>query len=434
MSRHGFRFVHATCLCLDEHLIGTGPLSADERSLAEDATFAAWEGIVETCLDAQAEFLILSGNSFNAKTNSLRARVSLEKGFEKLAAQQISVFVVPGTMDPASAWKRNLHLPPNVTILNSEDQEPVAVVADQRVLASIYIVASANSDEAKWSEAGPAAFQRHQTPFRIGVVGVGTPIRWEEGQAVPLEHHDGGRAAATLVKTAIEQKTNYLALSDGFPRTEYMKSGVAHDPGCAQSLSSEVTGSRGCSVVNVDISGEVMIDAVAVAPIRWEEFSIQLESHSNQTDLVEKMALMLMEQVPDNDERLWIVTWRVSGEGRLVESLSQQKIQEELWKKLEEEMAGERSIRRIHRLESGVRKLGERAQQKGTATGSGLLHDFQTILNESPDLLIDEVRKELLELDWMKQNDAKAIREAVQHLVKSGLLRRSQAIAGNWLE
>ncbi|WP_437228258.1 metallophosphoesterase family protein [Planctomicrobium sp. SH661] len=435
MSRHGFRFVHATCLCLDEHLVGIGPLSAEDRALAEDATFRAWNGIVDTCIGAQVEFLLLTGNSFNAKTNSLRARVALEKGFEKLAAHDISVFVVPGPLDPLSAWKRSLHLPPNVTLLNDEDHEPVAVMSDQKVLASIYVVATAHSDESKWSAAGPAAFQRHQTPFRIGLVGTGTPVRWEGGEPVALEHHDGGTAAATLLKTAIEHKTDYIALGEGFPLTEYLKSGIAHDPGCAQSLSNEVCGSRGCSVVNVDSTGEVSIDAVAVAPIRWEDIPLHLESHTNQRDLVEKMALTMLEQVPDNDERLWIVTWRVSGEGKLLDSLSEPAAQAELWKQLEAEMTGERAIRRVHRLERGSRKSSEPRQQKaGAAAGSGLLNDFQIILNEGPDALIEEVRRELLELDWMKQNDARFIREAVQHLSRKSLIRRAQTLAGQWLE
>jgi len=435
MSRHGFRFVHATCLCLDEHLIGTGALAAQDRALAEDATFRAWDGIVETCLGAQVEFLLLNGNSFNAKTNSLRARVALEKGFEKLAAQNISVFIVPGPLDPFPAWKRGLRLPPNVVLLNDEDHEPVAVMNDQKMLASIYVIATAQADESRWSENGPAAFQQYQAPFRIGLVGIGTPIRWEHGKPVPLEHHDGGTAAATLLTTAINHKTDYIALGEGTPFTEYHKSGVAHDPGCAQSLTSRITGSRGCSVVNVDATGEVSIDAVAVAPIRWDEYAISLESHTNPSDLVEKMALVMMEQVPDNDERLWIVTWRLIGEGPLLDSLSQQTAQADLWKKLEGELTGENSIRRVYRLERGIASpLDSKLPSTITTTGGGLLHDFQVLLNESPAELYEEVRREILELDWIKENDARFIREAVQHLSRPNLLRRAQTAAGRYLE
>ncbi|SFI37948.1 metallophosphoesterase family protein [Planctomicrobium piriforme] len=432
MSRQGFRFVHATCLCLDEHLTGTGALSAEDRQLAEDATFRAWDGIVETCIGAQVEFLLLTGNSFNTKTNSLRARVALEKGFEKLAAQHISVFVVPGTLDPATGWKKNVHLPPNVTLLGEDDQEPVAVMRDQRVMASIFVVATPNSDETRWSDAGPAALSRHQTPFRIGLVAAGTPLHWSNGQPLPAAAPGNSSAAATLVQAAIDHHTNYIALGDGLPRTEYFKGGIAHDPGCAQALSRQVTGSRGCTVINVDSDGDVTLDSVAVAPIRWEEIPVSIESHNNQNDLTERMALAMMELTPDNDERLWIVTWRLSGSGPLFDSLSAGPAQQELWKKLESELTGEKQVRRLHRLERSVDRPMPATPQKVGETR--LLQDFQAILHESGDALLDQVRRELLELDWMKHHDARAIREVLNQLSRPGVFRRTQAVAAHWLE
>ena len=42
MSLNGFRFVHATSLMLDEPLVGTGPLTGEDRLLAEESTFQTW--------------------------------------------------------------------------------------------------------------------------------------------------------------------------------------------------------------------------------------------------------------------------------------------------------------------------------------------------------------------------------------------------------
>lgn len=433
MSRQGFRFVHATSLCLDEHLTGTGVLSPEDRQLAEDATFRAWEAIVDTCIGAQVEFLLLTGNSFNAKTNSLRARVALEKGFEKLAAHHISVFVVPGVLDPVSGWKRNISLPPNVTLLTADDHEPIAVMRDQRVMASIFVVATPNSDETKWTGAGPTALGKHQTPFRIGLVAAGAPLRWVNGQPEVDPAQSTVTAPAKLVQAAISQRTDYIALGEGVPRTEYFNGGIAHDPGCSQSLTRAVTGSRGCSVVNVDEIGEVTIDAVAVAPIRWEDFSITVEAHHNQNDLTERMALALMELTPDNDERLWIITWKISGSGLLFDSLSDPKAKEELWRKLESELTGERAVRRLHRMERSV-DAPIAAVVSNNPGETRLLLDFQDILKESGDQLLDQLRRELQDLDWMKHHDTRALREAVGQLSKQGVYRRAQALAAQWLQ
>ncbi|HWL10114.1 MAG TPA: hypothetical protein VNQ76_17040 [Planctomicrobium sp.] len=432
MSRQSFRFVHATSLCLDEHLTGTGALSADDRKLVEDATFLSWDGIVETCVRAQVEFLLLTGNSFNAKTNSLRARVALEKGFEKLAAHQISVFVVPGTLDPIAGWKKNVHLPPNVTLLTADDHEPIAVMNDQRVLASISVIATPHSDETRWKDSRSSVSSQHQTPFRIGLVAAGTVLTWANGRPVSESTNGDRSAAAALVQAAIDQRTDYIALGEGVPATEHFNGGVAHDPGCAQSLTRSVTGSRGCSIVNVDHQGDATIDAVAVAPIRWEDLLVSIEPHHGLNDLCERMALALMELTVDDDERLWILTWKLAGTGRLFDSLSEPAKREELWKKLEAEMTGERAVRRLHRLERSVDQPVVTAPPKAGETR--LLADFQQILRESGDPLYEQLRRELLEENWIDRPDTRAVREVLGQLSRQNVYRRAQALASQWLE
>ena len=433
MSRQGFRFVHATCLCLDEPLVGTGTLSREDRELAEDATFLTWDGIVQTCLASQCEFLLLTGNSFDASVNSLRARVALERGFEKLAAHEISVFIAPGSRDPAGAWRRRFSLPPNVTVLADEDQDPVAVVRDQRTIASVYLVATAQSDEANWNASGPAALQRNQGPFQIGLVPAGTPIHWESGRPVPIQQTGVTSTAAALVKAAIEHQVDYLALGEGVPRTEHFASGIAHDPGCAQSLSAAISGSRGCSVVNVATDRTVTIDPVAVAPIRWETVQLNVDRSTNWNDLAERMALAMMERIADNDERLWIATWRLTGEGTVFESLADRSAQDKLWAQVEAELEGETEVRRAHRLERVVFRDPE-AQEPDERPATGLLADFEELLDTDPDGHFELVQRELLSRDWMSLPEMAPLRQAVQRLSRERVQRRAKSLAAHWLD
>ncbi|WP_437204207.1 metallophosphoesterase family protein [Planctomicrobium sp. SH664] len=426
MSRLGFRFVHATCLCLDEPLVGTGPLSPEEREIAEDATFRAWDGIVETCIAAQVEFLLLTGNSFNSKVNSLRARVALEKGFEKLAAHDISVFIAAGSLDPLSSWRRGVHLPPNVTLLADEDQEPVAVMRDQRVLASISVLATPFGDPHRIHANGAATASRHQTPFRIGLVAAGTGITFEQGQ------WQAPASAEAAIRLAIEQQTDYIAIGEGNPATEYFATGLMHDPGCAQALSGQVTGSRGCTVVDVSATGSVTLDAVAIAPVRWERIELTVDRHSNWTDLAEKMALAVMERAADNDEKMWIVNWRINGEGTVYDALAEAGPQQELWTLLQKELTGETEVRRVFRIERATHRQPDPKAPHVQSTG--LLQEFQRLLEESQDHLVERVRRELADLDWMKSAEAKVVRETLQHLPGGAISRRARALAAEWLD
>ncbi|MCA8999118.1 MAG: hypothetical protein KDA80_19105 [Planctomycetaceae bacterium] len=431
MSRDAFRFVHATSLRLDEPLSGTGMLSPDDRALAEDATFYAFEQIVETTIGAQADFLLLTGNCFHSRTQSLRARVALEKGFERLAAHQVAVYISPGSQDPASSWRTLIHLPPNVTLLSDEEQEPVAVMRDGRVLAAVYIVASPHSDETKWSASGPTVMQRHQAPFRIGIVPAGTPLAWKDGRPVAINNLGLSRAAVTLVETAIADQTEYLALGEGLPRTEYYPGGLAHDPGCSQSLDGTVSGSRGCTVVNVPVHGSVTMDSVAVAPVRWETISLVVEPSHNWDDLVERMALAVMERVADNDERLWILNWRISGQGPIFDSLPDRNSQHELWELVEAELEGETDVRRSHRLIS-VENYGPVDSNRSAPTG--LLRQFLEILDGLDGKDFDHVRQLMHKHPAFERMDWRQAKDLLDRTGFTGVERQTRELAARWLD
>ena len=428
MPHPSFRFVHATSLCLDEPLVGTGPLSSADRILAEEATLLAWNGIVQTCLTTQVDFLLLTGNSFDSRNQSLRARVALQKGTEQLSTAQIPVYVVAGDRDSASAWRRLVTLPSNVTLLSDEEHPPVSVRREGREIASIFVVASSESDEARWSASGPTVLDTTRSAFRIGVVPAGTPIRWDQGIPQPLDGPGRSHAAATLVRSAMDHNVDYLALGEGTPRTIELASGLAHDPGSPQGLSAHASGLRGCSVIDVSPSG-IRADRVAVAPIRWEELTIDVDRHTNWDDLVERMALMVMEREPDNDEQLWIIHWKLSGEGQVFDSLAEANRSGELWELLEAELESEHEVRRLHRLERRTNRVSVDEQ----AHPAGLLSGFDEVLQESPDRLVESVKREMLAQAWLAAPHMKIVHECLQQTPVRGLVRRARSAASEWL-
>lgn len=430
MSRHGFRFVHATNLRLDEPLIGTGVLNGEDRELAEQATILAWDAVVDTCLATQAEFLLLTGNCFDHRTQSLRARVALERGLEKLDAHHIDVFIIPGHLDPVSAWKKWVRLPPNVSLIGDEQQEPVAIVRNNKVLASVFAIATPETDEANWNGAGPAVLQDSSGNFQIGLIPAGTPVRWENGKPTALNSPGVSSSAASLAQTAIERGVQFIACGEGVPLTERIRKTAVHDPGPIQSLSKNVTGSCGCSVIDVDESSEVRIDEVALAPIRWEDIEINIDRHTNWNDLVERMALIVMDRVADSDEQLWIMNWRIAGEGKIFDSLREASSEAELWDLLEAELDGESDVRRAHRLERMTKQLLE---PESLEESTGLMLDFEEILQEEGAKIVEQLRREILKEEWLQRADARLVQQAISHASSRSLIRQAESIAGHWL-
>lgn len=431
MSRQGFRFIHATNMRLDEPLVGTGVLAREDRDLAEQATLLAWDEIVETCLSAQVDFLLLTGNCFDHRSQSLRARAALERGLEKLDAHHLEVFIAPGNLDPHSVWKRWVRLPPNVTLLGDEQQDPVAIVRDGSVLASLFTIATPETDESNWQGAGPVALHASSSGFQIGVLPAGTPLRWKEGRPVALQQPGVSGAAARLVEGALRRGVHYIACGEGVPLTFQTDAGYIHDPGPPQSLSKQVSGSCGCTVVAVEPGGEIRLDDVAVASIRWEDISITIDRHTNWNDLVERMALQVMECIADNDERLWLMNWRVQGEGKLFDALQEPGSEQELWDLLEAELEGETEVHRRHRLERMTRQLLEEETQQAA---TGLLREIQSILEEQGKQLVEATRRELLESSWLQRPELRSVQQSISQASSRAIRTEAEAIASRWFD
>jgi hypothetical protein len=144
------------------------------------------------------------------------------------------------------------------------------------------------------------------------------------------------------------------------------------------------------------------------------------------------MALVLMEQVPDDSERLRIIRWRLSGEGGTFEKLAEPASQQQLFEKLEAELAGEDKLRRVHRLERELRRVA--SAESPLAVATGLAREFELLLHETLDEQFDEARRELLEQDWLRQAEARPLKEMLQQASRGRVARRAAALAAQWLE
>ncbi len=91
------RFIHAANIRLDVPVsVQTSETLTEELRFAfEDATLFAFDEVIDACIKRDVDFLLLSGNVFIEADRSLRARLALLKGFNKLNDKNIHVFVLP---------------------------------------------------------------------------------------------------------------------------------------------------------------------------------------------------------------------------------------------------------------------------------------------------------------------------------------------------
>lgn len=174
------RFIHAANIRLDVPVsVQTAESLTDELRFAfEDATLHAFEEVIEASIRHDVDFLLLSGNVFVEADRSLRARLSLLRGVNRLEKHDIQVFVLPGDSDPPEAWRAIPEMPKNVIVCYSSNPEPEQLYVQDRLattFSSSMWFGEADAFGIRVLAKGIDSIQ----PFRIGVV---SKAKYEEAR------------------------------------------------------------------------------------------------------------------------------------------------------------------------------------------------------------------------------------------------------------
>ena len=132
------RFVHAADLHLDSPFVGIRAAAPDNVARAlHDATFAAYENIIEFCIDERVDALLVAGDVYDSSDRSLRAQLRFVEGLKRLDDAGIRSFVCHGNHDPLDGWEARLDYPPGCTRFGP-DFEAVPVFEDDPERAVVH--------------------------------------------------------------------------------------------------------------------------------------------------------------------------------------------------------------------------------------------------------------------------------------------------------
>ena len=422
MALEPFRFIHATGLHLDQPLLAAGGLSGEDRHLVEDATLRAFGNLIDTCLSEQVEFLLLTGDAFDAPTKSLRARRALETGLARLSEHKIPVIIMPGSIDPPAAW-RKLKLPSQATVFLGEDDEPVRLTRDGKPLAVIYSVANAQFDD---SHRRAPSFTRKKNGFRIGLVGAGTAVQFDGNTPRPLAEPKSPTGPAAAVQAAIAAELDYLALGSGERGQLKFKEGIGHCPGDLQPRSPESTGPSGFSLVDVRSEGSCQCRLIPAAPVRYENVNVEVGPDLSFDGLVEKMSLSLLEHEALPSEELWLVRWTLRGCGELFNSLADRKRQDELFEFVDHELGSTGGPRRRHQLNRVPQAIS--VSDDIDDGPHQLLLDFLEQIDVGLMPAIETLRDDAATANWPQAPWARHVKLAVQRMKVQNVAEQARIV------
>ncbi len=307
-----FSFVHAADLHLDSPFRALAAEDPHVAKVLSEATFEAFERLVELCLQRKPLFLAVAGDVYDEADRGVRAQLRFLNGLRVLDAAGVRSFVVHGNHDPHEAWSHRLRWPEGAHIFGTAEPETVRV---EQAGAPVAAVTGISYAARRVSENLAARF----TPAHPGLF-----------QVALLHCNCGGNAAhADYAPCALNQLAgagfDYWALGHVHTRAILNTEPHVVYPGNPQGLHINEQGPRGCYVVEVDDRNRVArAEFVPLDGVRWAQCSVAIDGIDSIDALAENLLAALEALRAGNDGRHVVCRLRLEGRGPLYETLRNQ--------------------------------------------------------------------------------------------------------------
>ena len=261
-----FRFVHAADLHIDSPFAGVGDADNRVATRLREATYEAFQNLVDLCINQNADFLVIAGDVYDGADRSVRAQLRFRDGLSKLANAGIQSFVVHGNHDPLDGWQSSISWPEGVHIFGATPEWKNFEKNGEVV----------------------AAVQGMSYPTREVTDNLATQFSPPESGnlfAIGLLHANVGANSAhpnyapCTVEDLSQSGIDYWALGHVHTRQTLKRAApVIAYPGNTQGRHPNETGARGALVVDVDPSGASKSEFVALDVVRYERGEVDISN------------------------------------------------------------------------------------------------------------------------------------------------------------
>lgn len=396
-----FRFIHSADLHLDSKFAGMRGLSEDIRQHLRESTFTALRHLIELAVAEQVDFIVISGDIYDAADSSLRAHLSLQAAFEELGNHGIHVYLIHGNHDPLDGPRLQIKNAGHVHVFGTEVESYTATRrSDQQEVASISGIS-----------------------YPTAKVTENTALKFHRDPAVPLfhiaVHHanlDGDPAHETYSPCTRKELEitgyDYWALGHIHQRRVIQEYPHIVYAGNIQGRSVKETGPKGCYVVEVKEDASLQMTFHELDSVRWFREEISIEGIDNEDEWrirVEDKVDDIRKQRP---EQMSIVRWIITGRSSIHRALETGHVTDDLEQELRR--------REIVRAESG--------HYEGLVWSEGFLIQSGIEIDVAEMMLEESFLGEMLRLEDRAEQDsvlAKDIMEkALAPLMSNREIRR----------
>lgn len=326
-----FSFIHTADLHLDSPFKGIFEISSEVSSELTNATFNAFDKIIDLCIEKQVDFLLIAGDVYDGADRSLRAQLRFQEGLKRLSEAGINAFIAHGNHDPMAGWSANLDWPEKVHIFSGKSVEKVSFEKYGEEIAHIYGISYPKRDITT-NLAPQFPEKTTNTPFTIGM------LHCNVGSDTGHEPY-----APCTLQDLIAKDYDYWALGHIHKKTilNEEKPLIIY-PGNPQGLNPKETEGRGCFLVRVNEKGEPSPEFVEVDTIRWFVKNLSIDSLYTEQELVTEVYNNIEKIREEADGRSSVCRIILSGRGPLHSVVTRKGVLDDLVKEIREMEEGEK--------------------------------------------------------------------------------------------
>ena len=362
-----FRFVHTAGLHLDSPFLGLQEVSEDVASELREATFRTFDRIVDLCLDARADFLLVAGDVYDSRDRSLRAQLRFRDNLRRLSEKGIPTYVVHGNHDPLNRWSATLEWPEQAHIFGGDDVTSVPVVRDGETIAHVYGISYPTQDVRRNLA---RKFRRiDDGAFAIGLLHCNVGDDTGHDPYAPCTLDDLTRA--DMDYWALGHVHNHRILSPEKPAVVYAGNPQGRNP--------RELGPRGCYVVEVNGRGHPTTEFVPVDTIRWFWESVPIEGIETDEALVSALEEACQRMREQAEGRPALGRIGFAGRSPVYRSLTRPGFVTDLLDSVRETQGGEDPFVWIERLEVDARPPIDLEERRA---GQDFVADFLSIVDD----------------------------------------------------
>lgn len=365
-----FRFVHAADLHIDSPFRGLFSSTPDHAEILRQATFDAYDRLIDFCLDQDVDGLLVAGDVFDSAEPNLTAELKFQDGLIRLAERGIRSFVSHGNHDPLDGWRAGLRWPQEAHRFGSEPQ-------------SVPL--------------------RENDPASPIVYGVSYPTREIRDSLVPLfPAPDPVRPAIGLMHANVGSNTGHQSyapctiedlVSTGY---DYWALGHVHTrdvlrspergapvivyPGNLQGRHPNESGARGAYLVEMDEKGTVTdLKFQPLDVVRWETLELAIDAFEDVQDLIDALNSKVIEVLETADGRHLVYGIRLSGRGVVHAALSRKGFLSDIQAQLNDRIASQRPFALCERINDATAISFDRDE---VARGGDFVADLLAVIDE----------------------------------------------------